>query len=285
MVRILVVPSNVLVELRKHILKQISERIKSRQIHYQSAGKLIEKEVTDEIVKFFEGNKNISLKTFNIPTGKNAFPDITVKFGYRKNIYKIFLEIKSAVSSQDPQNDLGTLRSIWEQHILKDIEIENLPNLFMMFVKYSKTEGGIVNKIDDVYLYHYFKFIGTKNPNPQIEILSYRKKDGNLRPKKWSEINKIRSPFLSNIELRTFIVRFFSTIAFRSLDIVKEHSEILKRFYNIDYLSEFKIAKTGIKVSEINEEIRHNLNNILKIKEKDVSRSFSVISKFKKISR
>jgi hypothetical protein len=95
--------------------------------------------------------------------------------------------------------------------------------------------------------------------------LKYRKKDGNLRPKSWADIDRIKYPYLTKKELKSFIVKYYLTIIFRSLSIIKEHQKILKKFQNFkNTLKDFEIEKLDLDENDLSKDIEKGLKQLLK---------------------
>jgi hypothetical protein len=161
----------ILNELCKYLENFLAQNIKQRQLRYQISGE-IEILTREGIINFFKKEKIWQLLDYYIPKGKNEFPDLRIKIKLENISELLFFESKAADSLKDPENDLGTLRNFWKTHVLKDVGLENLDNLFMIFVKYSKTDGRIA-QIDKVYIAHYFKFIGSRRTISFLSIYYY----------------------------------------------------------------------------------------------------------------
>ena len=244
-------PTKILEILEKYTRKQILEEIKKERVSYHISGKKIENIATKKVLDFFKENKEIQLIDSHIAETKTEWPDLTVKIDWSGGERKTFFEIKAADSSGNPENDLGTLKSLWKEHILLHSGLENLDHLFMLFVRYSKENGQITN-IDKVYIAHYFKFIGARKTN-SIEILKYRKKDGNLRPKTWEGMENIKLKYLTKEELKSFLEKYYLTTIFRSIDIIREHHRIVNTFSNPKAVltKEFSAHKIGLDIEKM----------------------------------
>lgn len=257
-------PTKILADLEKYAEKTILEEIQKQQASYHVSGKTIENIATKKVLDFFKENKKTKVLDSRIPKTKTEWPDLTLKMDWSQGSLKTFFEIKAADSSGEPANDLGTLKSLWKKHILDDLGPSNLDNLFMVFVKYSKKDGQITD-VDKVYVAHYFKFIGTRKVG-SVEILKYRKKDGNTRPKTWEEIENIKVKHLTKEELKSFAKRYYLASIFRSIDIMKEHREILSSLSNPKAVlrKEFRLNKIGLDIEKINAEIKPKIDILMK---------------------
>jgi hypothetical protein len=252
---------DILKELRNYMENNLNKKIQEKKIRYEISGQ-IEVFAIDVIIEFFKKEEFWKYKDHELHKNKNKFPDLVIEIELDDHKVKLFFELKAADSSKDPANDLGTLRNFWKKHILTDVGIDNLYNLFMIIVKYS-TEKKTITKIDKVYISHYFKFIGSRKIN-SIEILKYRKKDGNLRPKSWKEIDNITDLSLTKKELEEFFTRYYLTVVFRSNDIIKEHKKIVEEpLDSINLKEKFLPDKLGIDPEKVVSKIKSNLEKLL----------------------
>ena len=245
-----------LIEILSQYLKNdVGSKLSDKMIGYRSSGVLIEKLVTDSLESYFKKNYT---SVFDTAKDKNDFPDCKVKIKERNREEKLFFEIKSAISTKRPANDLGTLGSFWKEHIVKKVGLDKVKNLFLIFLRYSTNKDGIVKNIDNVYIAHYFKFIGVTKKS----FLSYREKDGNMRPKNWTDISKLGEPLLNNEALENFLVSYYTTVLYRSSRILRKHKKIIdlyKTQKNIDnmYKEVIGINLDNVK-NRINKEISSN---------------------------
>lgn len=196
--------------LREYIASNLQKRVTSEGLNdYQIFGKQVEELISDLIEEYLKEKeiKYIATRAKN----KNDFPDLKLNI----NNLDYALEHKSG-RSDNAGNDLGTLRSYKEK-------IEKFGDrIYCVFVKYSVCNNNIT--IDAIYFDKIYKFIGNFPSSKRDDILSYRKKDGNLRPKSWECFEKNISytntfkEFERNIE---------ETIKYRALQLVLEHIEHL----------------------------------------------------------
>lgn len=257
-----VLPKEIIDELTIFLKNELSKQIVGTKISYKASGHELETLTKPIAIDYFTNNKNCKLIYKKIQEDKNTFPDLIVKLKLSKYDLDCFFEVKAADSHKGPGNDLGTLNSLWVEHIIKDIKIDNIKNLFMIFVKYTH-ENGIITRIDDVYIAHYFKFIGISKVKDNINIFKYREKDGNLRPILWSNMKNIKDTHLTKDELYDFIVKYFLTNIYRSHALVKKHKSIIKKFSDIKLLSEmFMIDKLGIDKTKISHEIQSKMGSL-----------------------
>lgn len=244
-------PQGTLVNLKKYTKDQINTDVRSKGISYHTSGKAFEGMVIKTVLDFLKNNEEIRLVDFHEAKTKTEWPDLWVVTEWKKATEKLFIEIKAGDSSANPENDLGTLRSLWKEHILKDLGLSNLERLFMLFVKYSK-ESGKITKIDEVYIGHYFHFIGNRKVG-SLDILKYRKKDGNLRPVSWEEMKRIRVEGIKKEELTSFLKKYYLATIYRSMSIVKEHEKIIGSCKNIEsfFKEEIGIEKLDIDLERL----------------------------------
>ena len=96
-------------------------------------------------------------------------------------------------------------------------------------MKYTPDDYGNNIKIDEIYFNHIYYFVGMKN-----NILSYREKDGNLRPKSFHEFNN------SNIkDYKHFLECLHNTDKIRAKKICKKKYDYLKNILSEEELIQF----------------------------------------------
>lgn len=135
---------------------------------------------------------------------KNEFPDFSKG--------KIAYEVKSSVSGKRFANDMGTLNSFGKK-------LRAFSSIYVIFIEYKK-ERNVDDRVVNIFFAPIWEFIG-KNKD---DVLSYREKDGNLRPKKPSDF----SPWKSHVANRVDFEKMLDiTNKYRSARIVKKHSLIL----------------------------------------------------------
>lgn len=211
---------------RGEIIKELRKVILEHDFDYRTFGTSIEDYLFDIIISILREEGLIKENSqFKRAKDKNEFPDLTI---FSKPI--IALEAKSGnrsklekgiwKSCKNSANDLGTLNS-WESKLKKF----NDNNIFYIFIEYNFTDK--IKEIVDIKIEPFYKFIGLN----RINLLSYREKDGNLRPKDFDAKSPVKS-------LKQFLLLFPKTKKYRASRIVEKHlkdldkkdvEEILKR--------------------------------------------------------
>lgn len=184
---------------------------------YEIFGKEAETPISDVIEEFLEIS-GITFASRRART-KNDFPDLEVVI----DGVKYALEHKSGacnikgVRKTTAANDMGTLNAY-----PKKIETYG-DNIYCIFVKYSVLQDDTI-RIDDIYFDKIYVFIGQGTGfNNQLQ---YREKDGNLRPKKWSDMARGITYFHT---IEEFQAAFAATERYRSERIVIKHINTLDR--------------------------------------------------------
>ncbi|ELC8442525.1 hypothetical protein QYB59_001549 [Clostridium perfringens] len=194
-------------DLKNYILKDLQKKVKENNLkNYKTFGNNIEDLVSDLIEEYLKKNK-VEYEAKRAKN-KNEFPDLKLTIG--DTVFAF--EHKAGASDKGPANDLGTLKAYTKK--IKEFN----DNIFCVFVKYSKAQSNKGIIIEDVYLDKIYKFIG-KRANEE-DILKYRKKDGNLRPKTWKEFEDNIVYFKNLNEFKKAIKK---TNIYRSEEIIKEH--------------------------------------------------------------
>ena len=207
---------SVLINSRNIILNNLREIIKNGSFNYRTFGVSIEPFISDIIIKIFKKNNLIkNKKDYKLAPDKNYFPDFELKTTPLLAIeYKSGNEIKldkgKWVVCKNSNNDMGTLNT-WPTKIKKF----GSENIYYVFVIYKL--NNVTKKITDVQIAPFYKFIGLNKAG----LLSYREKDGNLRPKDFFG----KPPIIS---FEQFNKLFKKTIIYRSKRIIKKHRLILK---------------------------------------------------------
>jgi hypothetical protein len=184
--------------------------------NYRTFGVDIESYISDILIKIFKKNNFIKNKRdYKLAPDKNYFPDFELKTTPSLAIeYKSGNEIKLEkgkwVICKNSNNDMGTLNT-W----LTKIKKFGSENIYYVFVIYKL--NNITKEITDIQIAPFYKFIGLNRAG----LLSYREKDGNLRPKDFFEKSPINS-------FEQFNKLFKKTIIYRSKRIIKKHRLILK---------------------------------------------------------
>lgn len=198
-------------DLSEFILNNLQAKVIEQGLNnYQTFGKNVEDPVSDLIEEYFKKN-NYNYTATRAPD-KNTFPDLKITLNNQSYAF----EHKAGASDKPPANDLGTLLSLPEK--LKDYK----DNIYYTFVKYSKAtqDNGII--IEAVYFDKIYKFIGKRDED--LQLLKYREKDGNLRPKSWNDFSNGTSYFNSFDEFKIAIQR---TNTYRSERIISKHLDNL----------------------------------------------------------
>lgn len=205
--------------LGHYISSGLQEKVNQQELKdYEIFGKQVETLVSDLVMSFLSSKSIIAFE--NRAHNKNEFPDL--KLTISDEVFAF--EIKAGESSHGPANDMGTLNSY-----LDKIELYG-DNIYCVFVKYTKPSGLGFITINEVYFDKIYTFIGKNSVNDNI--LKYRKKDGNLRPKNWNDTNtyfSTMSDFLTAIPL---------TIKYRSEQVAIEHIDNLD-FDGLKNIKEF----------------------------------------------
>lgn len=206
----------VLVNSKNIILDYLRDVIKKGSFNYRTFGTSIEPYISDVIIEIFKKNKFIKNESdYKLAPNKNYFPDFELKTTPLLAIeYKSGSEIKLVkgrwVICKNSNNDMGTLNT-W----LKKIKKFGGKNIYYIFVIYKL--NNVTKEITDIQIAPFYKFIGLNKKG----LLSYREKDGNLRPKNFLK----NSPIIS---FEQFDKLFEKTVIYRSKRIIKKHRQILK---------------------------------------------------------
>lgn len=121
---------------------------------------------------------------------KNDFPDLEVTykgFLYSIDVKSVYFASKNTKAStlgkkvstkKSSANDLGTMFSFAKKR-------NKYKSQFFLFVRYIKDSDNPQEfKIKDVFFDYYWRIVGQMSDRVSV---SYREKDGNLRPKPWSK--------------------------------------------------------------------------------------------------
>lgn len=207
---------NLLTASNEAVLNYLKKIIKDHNFNYKTFGVDIEPYLSSVLVDIFKKNGFIkSEKNYKLAPDKNYFPDFELKSSVLLAIeYKSGNKIKffngEWVSCKNSNNDMGTLNT-W----LKKIKKFGKNNIYYIFIIYKMDDKN--KEILEVQIAPFYKFIG-KN---KVGLLSYREKDGNLRPKDFDQ-----PPFFKSFEEFNKLLK--KTVIYRSKRIIKKHKEILK---------------------------------------------------------
>jgi hypothetical protein len=208
----------VLVRSKKTILIELRKILNKENFNYRTFGVSIEPYISDILVNIFTKHNFIKGKRdYKLAPNKNYFPDFELK-----TIPPLAIEYKSGnevklekgrwVSCKNSNNDMGTLNT-W----LTKIKKFGNENIYYVFVIYKFDDT--TKQIKNIQIAPFYKFIGLNKDG----LLSYREKDGNLRPKDFFE----KSPITS---FKQFNALFRKTVIYRSKRIIKKHRQIIKSF-------------------------------------------------------
>ncbi len=208
----------VLVGSKKVILSKLRQVVKTGSFNYRTFGTAIEEYISDILIEIFKKADFVENdKDYILAPNKNYFPDFQLKTSpilaiEYKSGNEIKLEKSKWVPCKNSNNDMGTLNT-W----LSKLKKFGSENIYYVFVIYKF--NNVTKEITDVQIAPFYKFIGLN----KVGLLSYREKDGNLRPKDLFE----KSPITS---FKQFNKLFEKTIIYRSKRIIKKHRLILKSF-------------------------------------------------------
>lgn len=162
--------------------------------------KILPKYIPELIEKNFDSGK----------TGreKNRLADLTIVIG--TNIIEI--SIKTARSSSQPENDLGTFH---EFPMREKLFIAS----FTLWVRYNDDGGKI--SCDCAFFDETWRFVGKSS---LVDGVKYRKKDGNMRPKPWAMFDSGAAFWKSKDEFAAAVKRSEN---FRANELIREHLQDL----------------------------------------------------------
>ena len=183
---------------------------------YKTFGAAIEEHLSQVLIKLLSKDGFIKNRNdYMLAPHKNYFPDFTLNSNP-----KLAIEYKSGNISQfrdgkwinvkNSENDMGTLNE-WQ----KKIDKFGGNNIYYIFVVYNFNDK--TQEIVDIQIDPFYKFIGLNS----FRVLKYREKDGNLRPKNFSE----KSPIS---DLKHFTLLLGKTNIYRSRRIILKHKRIIK---------------------------------------------------------
>lgn len=178
---------------------------------YEIFGKEAETPISDTIEEFL-ASEGIEYTPRRAIT-KNDFPDLEVKIDgklYALEHKSGACDIKGSFKST-AANDMGTINA-YPDKVKKYGD-----NIYCTFVKYSVLQDNTI-QIEDIYFDKIYTFIG-KGTGFENQ-LQYREKDGNLRPKNWSDMD---SDIIYFPTLDAFNSALEATNHFRSERIVIKH--------------------------------------------------------------
>lgn len=199
---------------RQDIVRELKKIIIEHKFNYKTFGVEIEDYLFNIVTKILRDDMPVDNNLYRRAKDKNEFPDLTIYVSP-----KLALEAKSGNRSKlvsgtwkkcnNSANDLGTINS-WDKKIL-DFGGDNI---YFIFIEYNFTDK--IEEIIDVKIEPFYKFIGLNSDN----LLSYREKDGNLRPKNFDEKSPVNS-------LNEFLNLLPATRAYRSGRVAYKHLKVL----------------------------------------------------------
>jgi hypothetical protein len=181
----------------------------SSLMNYRNFGTAIEPFITKHIKEYLIKNDNYNETDFKEASDKNEFPDLFII----KGSYAV--EYKSAVNDNGPANDMGTLNE-WKRKIEKYED-----RIYYIFLEYEIGEEFI--EICNCYIEKVYWFIGVRGG--EDDVLKYRKKDGNLRPKAWNDFHNLVVYWNT---LNDFIKGIDKTISYRAKTMVEQYIDLLE---------------------------------------------------------
>jgi len=204
-------------KLRPEIINSLQNVVNKRDFEYRTFGTSVENYLFDIIISLLKSKKLISSDSqYKRAKDKNEFPDLTIRTNP-----PLALEAKAGNRSRfvngvwkpckNSANDLGTLNTFEEK--LKKF---NGNDIFYIFIEYNFTDKE--KKIVDVKIDNFYKFVGLNKAG----LLSYREKDGNLRPKDFD-----KPPLVNSME--QFVKLFPMTKKYRSSRIAQKHLQGLSK--------------------------------------------------------
>lgn len=191
--------------IRQSMLKFVA------QADYSVVWKEYEKQVIKEfiaIVKALPITIKIDFVEGEAGSDKNRLADLLV----RSENEKILISVKASRSNKDSANDLGTLRQYPEKKAAYSA-------CYDIWIKYDDSNKPI--EVKGVYFDRSYKFVGRMS-KAYGEGVSYRKKDGNMRPKSWEMFDNGTSYWNTLDEFELGIARSRS---FRANSLVQQHLE------------------------------------------------------------
>lgn len=202
-----------IIELRPELIERVKKEVEdANNYRYETFGKEIEDIISKYLIKLLT-EKGIfkDSNDYIVAKNKNAFPDMTINTNppfaleYKAGNIREKKANGSWGKCNNSQNDLGTLNS-WPSK-LKRFEGDNI---YFLFVEYQFDDETI--KVIDIKIEPFYKIIGINSAG----LLSYREKDGNLRPKDFNQESPIKT-------YKQFLDLIKSTNEYRSKRIITKH--------------------------------------------------------------
>lgn len=156
--------------LRTHVSQRMeayNQEIQKENYEYETFGKTFEKYLLQNLLPVFEGKATLA-------KNKNEYPDCAVSsLSLALDVKCGNLYVKKGATfakTKNSNNDYGTIHS-WLSNKLQQYE-----HHYVVFVLYAMND--IEKSIKSIVCHPVYNLIGVRNG-----VLSYREKDGNLRPK------------------------------------------------------------------------------------------------------
>jgi len=200
-----------LIENLNQLKRKLKKLVADAEYTYETFGKEVEKPARGLIVASLTDGRFITSKTdYEFAKNKNYFPDLSLT-----SRDKLAIEIKSgcrrrttngeSLNIRNSQNDMGTIAS-WPEK-LSEFDGDKI---YYVFIEYELIEQDI--EVSKITIDRFYKFLGLNSAG----MLSYREKDGNLRPRDFDETPRINS-------LTQFSELLIRTSAYRSKRIIYKH--------------------------------------------------------------
>jgi hypothetical protein len=217
------------------LCRHLDQEVRGGGFEYRTFGVDVEAPLIAKLVaRLKDARLVLSEADYHPAANKNEFPDLTIY-----SSPKLAIEVKSGNRSQkdndgewvectNSQNDLGTLLG-WPDKVAEF----GGENIYFMFVEYrfTDTEKAVVAVKFD----HFYTFVGLNKAG----VLSYREKDGNLRPKDFDAKPLVES-------YTRFDSLFRATCEYRSKRIIGKHLALLSEPVRRKYLLEL-VTRYGIQ--------------------------------------
>ncbi|HNQ72338.1 MAG TPA: hypothetical protein PKN95_01880 [Verrucomicrobiota bacterium] len=198
---------------RAEIERSLREAMRSfvTPADYSVVWKAYEKQVIQEfiaVIKGFQMDIKMDFVEGEEGSDKNRLADLLVQ----SRDEQVLISIKACRGNKKPANDLGTIRQYPEKKA-------HYSACYDIWVKYDDSKKPI--QVQGIYFDRSYKFVGRMSVDYGGGV-SYRKKDGNMRPKAWKMFDDGTSYWNTLAEFEAGIARSRS---FRANSIVCEHLE------------------------------------------------------------
>ena len=164
---------------------------------------------TKNAIKVLVGSKKVILSRLRQVVKTGSFNYRTFGTAIEEYISDILIEIFKKADFVENDKDYILAPN---KNYFPDFQLKTSP---ILAIEYKS--GNVTKEITDIQIAPFYKFIGLN----RVGLLSYREKDGNLRPKDLFGESQITS-------FEQFNRLFKKTIIYRSKRIIKKHRLILK---------------------------------------------------------